>query len=77
MKSVLIRSYFWSAFPVFGPEITPSLDTFHAVYVLQWFDKFDNAILSIKAVNLSEQTFTCLKSTTETPSKHDVRYVQS
>ena len=45
MKSVQIRSYFWSYFPVFGlateiycpntgkygPEITPYLDAFHAV----------------------------------------------
>ena len=38
MKSVQIRSYLWSAFPVFsrntgkyGPEKTPYLDTFHAV----------------------------------------------
>ena len=35
MKSVQIRSYFWSVFSCiwteYGPEITPYLDTFHAV----------------------------------------------
>ena len=38
MKSVQIRSYFCSAFPVFGlnggkygPDVTPYLDTFHSV----------------------------------------------
>ena len=41
VKSVQIRSDFWSVFPVFGlnteiygPEITPYLDIFHAVDVL-------------------------------------------
>ena len=49
MKSVQIRSYFWSVFSrirteygeifspnsgKYGPEITPYLATFHAVYVL-------------------------------------------
>ena len=40
VKSVQIRSYFWSVIPVFtpntekyGPEITPYLDSFHAVLV--------------------------------------------
>ena len=44
VKSVQIRSYFWSVFSCirteygspntekYGPEITPYLDTFHAVY---------------------------------------------
>ena len=35
MKSVQIRSFFWSVFSrirtEFGPEKTPYLDTFHAV----------------------------------------------
>ena len=35
VKSVQIRSYFWSVFSPntgeFGPEKTPYLDTFHAV----------------------------------------------
>ena len=35
VKSVQIRSYFWSVFSPntgkYGPEITPYLDTFHAV----------------------------------------------
>ena len=35
VKSVQIRSYFWSVFSLntgkYGPEITPYLDTFHAV----------------------------------------------
>ena len=38
VKSVQIRSYFWSVFSCirieYGPEITPYLDTFHAVLVL-------------------------------------------
>ena len=41
MLSVQIRSYLWSIFSVFGlntkkygPEITPYLDTFHAVKVI-------------------------------------------
>ena len=40
VKSVQIRRYFWSVFSAFspntgkyGPEITPYLDTFHAVKV--------------------------------------------
>ena len=57
MKSVKIRSYFWSVFSYiraeygdlrsnlrispnagkYGPEITPYLDTFHAVYVTRIF----------------------------------------
>ena len=36
VKSVQIRSYFWSVFSriltEYGPEITPYLDTFHAAY---------------------------------------------
>ena len=36
VKSVEIRSYFWSVFSCirieYGPEITPYLDTFHAVW---------------------------------------------
>ena len=36
MKSVQIRSFFWSVFfrtrTEYGPEKTPYLDTFHAVY---------------------------------------------
>ena len=42
MKSFQIRSYFWSCgvisgpcFPVFEPEITPYLDTFHAVLTVK------------------------------------------
>ena len=31
MKSAQIRSFFWSVFPVFGPEKPPYLDTFHGV----------------------------------------------
>ena len=35
VKSVQIRNYFWSVFSCirieYGPEITPHLDTFHAV----------------------------------------------
>ena len=38
VESVQIRSYFWSVFSrirgEYGPEITPNLDTFHAVMVL-------------------------------------------
>ena len=37
VKSVQIRSYFWSVFNPntgkYGPEITPYLDTFHAVSI--------------------------------------------
>ena len=37
VKSVQIRSYFWSVFSCirieYGPEITPYLDTFHALKV--------------------------------------------
>ena len=40
VKTVQIRSYFWSVFSYiqsntgkYGPEITPYLDTFHAVMV--------------------------------------------
>ena len=37
VKSVQIRSYFWSVFSCirteYGPEITPYLDTFHAVII--------------------------------------------
>ena len=36
VKSVQIGSFFWSVFscirPEYGPEKTPYLDTFHAVY---------------------------------------------
>ena len=31
VKSVQIRSFFWSAYRKYGPEKTPCLDTFHAV----------------------------------------------
>ena len=31
VKSVQIRSFFWSAFSRFGPGKTPYLDTFHEV----------------------------------------------
>ena len=31
VKSVQIRSFFWSAFSRFGPEKTPYLDIFHEV----------------------------------------------
>ena len=42
VKRVQKRSYYWSVFPCirtpntgkYGPEITPYLDTFHAVYIL-------------------------------------------
>ena len=41
VKSVQIRSCFWSVFSPnagkYGPEITPYLDTFHAVSVLDNF----------------------------------------
>ena len=37
MKSVQIRSYFWSLFSSirteYGPEISPYLDTFHAMLI--------------------------------------------
>ena len=37
MKSVQIRSFFWSAFSrirtEYGPEKTPYLDTFHTVHI--------------------------------------------
>ena len=31
VKSAQIRSFFWSVIPIFGPEKTPYLDTFHGV----------------------------------------------
>ena len=34
VKSVQIRSFFWSVFSVFGPGKTPYLETFHAVFLL-------------------------------------------
>ena len=39
MKSVQIRSYFWSVFSLnvgkYGPETTPYVDTFHVVLDLK------------------------------------------
>ena len=35
VKSARIRSYFSSNTGKYGPEITPHLDTFHAVLVIQ------------------------------------------
>ena len=56
MLSVQIRSYLWSIFSVFGlntkkygPEITPYLDTFHAVL---------ETILT-EGISLSKPSFFC------------------
>ena len=46
VKSVQIRSYFWSLFfcirTKYGPEITPYLDTFHAANIP--IDADDNSL---------------------------------
>ena len=44
MKSFQIRSFFWSVLyriqSEYGPEITPYLDTFHTVFVLDQIEIF-------------------------------------
>ena len=44
VKSVQIRSYFWSVFSsntgIYGPEITPYLDTFQTVTRTKSFEDF-------------------------------------
>ena len=50
MKSIQIRSFFWSVFSPntekYGPEKTPYLETFHAVYFsITMFSSFINSAL--------------------------------
>ena len=82
VKSFQIRNYFWSVYGKYGPELTPYLDTFHAVhveYLLVLMSPFAWMFLCflylmeffIKVFHEGFQlTFTFLKSTTiETPEK--------
>ena len=55
VKSVQIRSFFWSIFSYirteYGPEKTMYLDTFHAVFlaVVNAFAKFDTILKHLRA----------------------------